>query len=266
MMPAGLSSHRNSPVSLTTPSPQAAMLGTSCRTVVEHWLNGRGHQQKTGPLGELERHIVDRNLRRWVALGGLLFVVLAIAAVALITSAPDNTASAAKVLSYYTQHKNSGYVTAFLLEAAVVVVLWFFWYMRNLLVDAGADARLTTLGFAGAIVFGVGGGIGGGMKWVMSDSVGHLTPATLQGLNAVGVDLGTVLSGAGSALLLFALSIAIIKSGALAKWLGWLGIVLGVVSLIAMIGPVPVAIWVLVASLVLAASTTQRAGIPATTT
>ena len=208
---------------------------------------------------------MDANLRRWLAVSGLLFVILAVAAVTVISSVPDNTASVAKVLSYYTQHKDSGYVTAILLEGAVVVALCFFWYLRNLLVDAGADARLTTLGFAGAIVFGVGGAVGGGMKWVMSDAVSHVTPATLQGLNAVQDDLNTILSGAGSALLLFATSIAIIKSGALPKWLGWLGIGLGAVSLADLIGPVPVAIWVLVASVVLVATSKQAAVTPATT-
>lgn len=206
---------------------------------------------------------MNANLRRWIAIGGLLFVILLVAAVAMISSAPDNTASVAKVLSYYAQHKNSGYVTALVLEAAVVVALWFFWYLRNLLVDAGADVRLTTLGFAGAIVFGVGGGLGGGMRWVMSDSVSYVTPATLQGLNAVQVDLNTILSGAGSALLLLATSIAIIRSGALAKALGWFGIVLGVVSL-APTGPVPLAVWVLVACVVLLVSST-RAAVTATT-
>jgi hypothetical protein len=208
---------------------------------------------------------MNGNLRRWVALGGLLFVVLVIAAVAVISSAPDNTASVAKVLSYYTQHKSSGYVSALVLEASVVVALWFFWYLRNLLVDAGADVRLTTLGFSGAIVFGVGGGVGGGMRWVMSDSVSYVTPATLQGLNAVQVDLNTILGGAGSALLLLATSIAIIRSGALAKGLGWLGIVLGVVSL-APTGPVPVAVWVLVACVVLLVSSTRAAVTAPTTT
>jgi hypothetical protein len=201
---------------------------------------------------------MDANLRRWVAFGGLLFVILMIIAVTAISSAPDNTASAAKVLSYYTQHKNSGYVAAILLEVAVVVALWFFWYLRNLLIDAGADARLTTLGFAGAVVFGIAGGVGGGMKWVMSDAVSHVTSATLQGLNAVEDDLNTILTGAGAALLLFATGIAIIKSGALPKWVGWLGIVAGAVSL-APTGPVPLAVWVLVASVVLAVSSKQPA-------
>ncbi len=209
---------------------------------------------------------MDASLRRWVALGGLLFVILVVPAVMVIASAPDNTASMAKVLTYYTHHKTSGYVIAILLEAAVAVALWFFWYLRNLLVDAGADARLATLGFAGAILFGVGGGLGGGMRWVLSDSVGHITPAALQGLNALQADLNTIVSGAGTALLLFATSIAIIRSGAMAKWLGWLGIALGVVDLITMLGPVPVAIWAFVASIVLVASGRRAALAPAATT
>ncbi len=205
-----------------------------------------------------------QNPRRWAALGGLLFVVLLVVAVAGISSAPDNTAGVAKVLNYYSQHKDSGYVIAVVLEVAVVVALWFFWHLRNVLVEAGADPRLTALGFAGAIVLGVSGGLGGGMRWVVSDAVGHVTPATLQGLNAVQADVNSILGGAGSAVLLFATSFAIIGSGALAKWLGWLGIVLGVVSL-APTGPVPVAIWVFLTCVVLLVSRKEAAGIASTT-
>jgi hypothetical protein len=63
-----------------------------------------------------------------------------------------------------------------------------------------------------------------------------------------------VRSGVGPTLFLLATGIAIVKGGALAKWLGWLGIVLGVVSLTGFIGPLPAGIWVLVASIVLLAS------------
>ena len=197
---------------------------------------------------------MEANLRRWIGLGGLFFVVLVIVAVALTSSVPDNTASAAKVWSYYSRHKGANYVSGYVLEAAVIVGLVFFWYLRNWLIDAGADARLTTLGFAGAVVFGVSGAVGGGMKFAMADAVNHVTPTTLQGLNVVQQDLNFVLAGVGSALFLFATSIAILRSGALAKWLGWLGIVMGVASLLVVFGPIPARIWVLVTCIVLLTS------------
>ena len=81
----------------------------------------------------------------WV---GLLFVVLLVAVVAIFSAEPASAARLASVVSYYSQHENTGYVGAFMLELAVVA-LSFFWYLRNVLMDVGADARLTMLAFAG---------------------------------------------------------------------------------------------------------------------
>jgi hypothetical protein len=50
---------------------------------------------------------MDTGVRRWIGLGGLVFVALVIVAVAFFSSAPGTNANAAKVVSYYTQHKNA---------------------------------------------------------------------------------------------------------------------------------------------------------------
>lgn len=206
------------------------------------------------PKMKSEVRNMEMNVKRWVAAGGLLFVGLIVAVTAFSGSAPDATASVAKVASYFANHQSSARVTSYLLEAAVMVGLWFFWNLRNLLIDAGADARLTTLGFSGAIVFGIGGAVSGGMMVVMADAVKHVTPATLQGLNALHDDLNTTLGAVGPAVFLFATSIAIVRSSALPRWLGWLGVVMGVVSLPAFLGPVPAGLWILVVSVALLAS------------
>lgn len=197
---------------------------------------------------------MDMNLKRWVAFAGLLFVACIVAMTALSGSAPEGTASATKVVAYYASHTTGAHVTSYLLEVAVIVGLWFFWYLRNLLIDAGADARLTTLGFVGAIVFGIGGAVSGGMMLVMADAANHVPPATLQGLSVLQQDLNTTLSAVGPTVFLLATSIAVLRSGALAAWLGWLGIVMGVVSVPAFLGPVPAGVWVLVTSVALVAS------------
>lgn len=197
---------------------------------------------------------MDANLKRRVGLGGLLFVALLVVALVIGFSGPNGTASAAKVVNYYDKHKNASAIYAYLLEAAVIVGLAYFWYLRNWLIERGADARLTTLGFAGALVFGVGGAVSGGTRWALSDAVGHVTPAVLQAFSIMQDDLNTVLGAVGPSVFLFATGAAILRSGAMARWAGWLAIVMGVLSLPAFLGPLPVGIWILVTAIVMATS------------
>jgi hypothetical protein len=66
-----------------------------------------------------------------------------------------------------------------------------------------------------------------------------MSPRRLARLNALQPDLNTTTGAVGPTVFLFATSVAILRSAAMAKWLGWLGVVSGVVSLPAFLGPVP---------------------------
>jgi hypothetical protein len=197
---------------------------------------------------------MDLSLRRWIGIGGLVFVALIVVSVIMTGSnAPASNASVAKIVSFYHQHKTNALVSAYLLELAVFVGLFFFWYLRGLLVADGADRTLATLSFAGAVIFGVSGGIAGGILWALSDAANNVGAATMQTLNILQNDLNTTLTGAGQAVFLAATGYVVVKSSAMTRWLGWLAIVFAVVALLGVVGPIPTGLWVLIASIVILA-------------
>ncbi len=166
-------------------------------------------------------------------------------------------------------------VNAYLIGFAVFIGIFFFWYLRDLVATVETNRRLATVGFAGALIFAVSGGLDASVFWASQDAVGHVDPATMQTLNVLQLDGATFLAGPGIAVFLIATGIALIRSGVLAKWLGWVGVALGVVALAlpAAFGPLPAGLWILVASIVIlatsrgdAAATVEGRPIPATRT
>lgn len=196
---------------------------------------------------------MDARLRRWLGLNGVLFVALVAVAVVLSgSSSPQANASAAKVASEYGKHRSANLTSAILLEGGVFVGLFFFWYLRNLLANDADTQRLASLGFAGAVVFGISGCVAGGLRWSLADGAKYLDPASLQVLNILQNDFNNVIIGVGQAVFLIATGGVIIRHpSALPKWLGWLGVVLGVLALFPLVGPIYAGLWVLVASIVL---------------
>ena len=196
---------------------------------------------------------MDARLRRWLGLNGVLFVGLVVVSVVLSgSSSPQSNASAAKVASEYGKHRSANLASAILLEGAVFVGLFFFWYLRNLLASADDSQRLISLGFAGAVLFAISGCIAGGLRWSLADGAKYLDPSSLQVLNILQNDFNNNIIAVGQAVFLIATGGVIMRhSTALPKWLGWLGIVLGVLALFPLLGPIYAGVWVLVASIVL---------------
>ena len=195
---------------------------------------------------------MDRRLRRWVGVAGLVFVVLVVLSGVLSGNAPNTHASAAKVVAFYHKHKSGIAAQAYFVEAAIFVGLFFFWYLRDLVATVPANRRLATIGFAGVVIFAVSGGMSAGLNWAAADSVGHVDPTVTQTLNVLQMDLVNFVTGPGAGVFLVATGIALIRSGILGRWLGWVGVILGVVSLILpFFGPLPTGLWVLIASIVI---------------
>ena len=83
--------------------------------------------------------------------------------------------------------------------------------------------------FAGGILIAVGGAIFTSLDVAQIDARHDITPQAAQALNVLGNDFFFPFE---IGLIVFALSIglAIIASGALPKWLGWVMVVIGVVA------------------------------------
>jgi hypothetical protein len=195
---------------------------------------------------------MDLIMKRWIALGGLVFVVLVVLATVLF-AVPGTHDSAAKVASTYAAHKNSVAVVAYLIGVAVLEGVFYFWYLRDLICTVESNRRLATIGFAGALLFAASGGLTAGIYWTAYDLVGHAPASTFQLLNAMQYETTAFLTGPGIAIFLVATGAAIIRSGVLPKWLGWLGVVGAVVAIVLpiVVGPIPAGVWILVASIVM---------------
>ncbi|MBV9661355.1 MAG: DUF4386 family protein [Acidimicrobiales bacterium] len=194
---------------------------------------------------------METSTKRSLAYGGLLFVAIVVVAV-VIASPPSTNATADKVMSYYHAHQGITYASAYLITLAVLVGIPYFWFLREHLARTATEGRkLLTIGFAGAILFAVSGLLGAGMKFVLADGshAGNIPSATLQALNLLQQDFNTPANAAGTALFLIPTGLAIVRAGGLPRWLGWVGIVLGIISATGFAGPIGVGLWILAASI-----------------
>jgi hypothetical protein len=171
--------------------------------------------------------------RRWMGIGGLIFVALAVALVLVVPSMPDIHADSVKLASYYTNSRGSRFaIQGFLTMAAVVVGGFWFWYFRDFLAEVPGARRLATVGFAGALIFAVSGGFGAGLDFVTSDAAGHASTSTIQVLNYFQSDLDLGLTASGTVLFLMATALVIIRFRTLPVWLGWVAVLFAVASFV----------------------------------
>lgn len=191
--------------------------------------------------------------QRRLGFAGIAFVVLLVVSIFLVPNAPQTNASAAKIVSYYHDHKAGLVATSFVIELAVFVGVAFFWYLReHLAAAAPAGRRLLTLGFAGGLIFAISGAVAAGISFALADHVGHIDPTVTQVLNVFSSDVSPFMGAPGIALFLGATGVVIITSKALPVWLGWAGVVLAVVALVVgFFGLLGVGLWILATSITL---------------
>jgi hypothetical protein len=198
--------------------------------------------------------------QRLLAASGLVFIALIAASIFILPNAPDSHASAAQAVAFYHAHKTATGLAAHLIVLGIFVGLFFFWYFRNLIGTTPATKHLATVGFAGAVLFAVSGGVAAASYYALGDAIGHTGPSTIQTLNLFQADFADGVGEAGVAVFLVASSIAILRGGRrLPSWVGWLGIVLGVGSVLVIgLGVPAMGLWLLVTCIVMLVRTTSR--------
>jgi hypothetical protein len=198
--------------------------------------------------------------QRWLGVAGLVFVVLVVVAVVTSSNVTAHS-SAAQVVASVHKHKSAIQFGAFATGLAVLEGLFFLWYLREYLCEVVSNRRLATLAFAGVIIFATSGTLGAGIRLSMADAVDHVDPIVLQTLNVLQNDLNTFMAGAGTAVFLVANGIAIIRNGPLPTWVGWAGVVLGILGALA--GAPAAALWILIVSIVILVRAGQAVAAPA---
>jgi hypothetical protein len=195
----------------------------------------------------------EDHLRRWVGLGGLALVVVLIVTIFTTANSLSSTASPAKVVTFVRDHRGNLYLNAYLTSLTVLIGSAFLWYLREVVAPTAVGRRLANLGFAGAVLFLVGGIYAAGSFFAMADVAHHADPNVLQTLNIFSEDVNGF-SGASTALMMGATSLAILRSKALPSWLAYVGLVLAVASFaIPFLGLPAVGLWVLLTTVVILA-------------
>ena len=170
--------------------------------------------------------------RDWLGpLTGVAFVAVLIAVFALIGDGQDATKkSAQEIVNHYKDNKDQEFIGGILSGLAGVLFLFFAGWLRKVLREAeGPGGVLSAVAFAGAIVFAVGGAIGGTLHIVLADTADDISPVAVQAINAIDWDY-FIPFAVGMTTLLIASGLSVIRHGALPKWLGWVALVIGVAS------------------------------------
>jgi hypothetical protein len=204
----------------------------------------------------------------WARLGSLvaaaLFVVLLVLGFVLSGDTPSVTASTTKVLSYYQAHSDRIDLASYLVGLSIVFGLFWFGSLRAYLRESPAAERLMVVFVMGAVLFAVSGAIVSGLGFALSDSPKHLTPAAAQALNTLESDLQATAFLGGMAVMWVASGLAIVRSRLLPAWLGWVAIVLGVVSVtpIGWLTVFALVVWTVIVSALVYVRTAPTAAVP----
>ena len=194
-----------------------------------------------------------RGLERFAPLTGVLFVVLVVVAVIVGGETPDADDGIAKVVAYWSDNDGKAIASAIIAAYSAVFFLWFAGTLRAVLAAAeGPPTRLASTAWGGAILVTVGWSILIAATFVAADTAGDVAPQVTQTLSVLQADFFFPLA-VGAGVFLLANGLAILRTGALQSWIGWVAVVLGVaaISPVGFFAIVLMLVWILVVSVVL---------------
>jgi hypothetical protein len=164
-------------------------------------------------------------------LSGIVFVVLvAFAFVVLGGDTPEVKASGAKVASYYSDHNDREGAAVFVIIIAMLFAGIFVATLWATLRWASASSAWSAVALVGGIVAIVGFLVAAGIHLALTEAADkNYSPDTLRVLNALDSDTFPAFA-AGMALLIVGSGAALVTSSVFPSWLGWVGVVLGVLG------------------------------------
>jgi hypothetical protein len=169
--------------------------------------------------------------QRALAISGLVFAGLIVAAFAITANQVDESASTAKAFAYYNDHQNAEIVSALLVHVAAVALVFFGAGLRSALRGGeGEESTYSVIAFGGAVFAAVGFVIA---AWVSlaaataADQGSREAVYTLNQLNSV----NWIPFTAGLSVMMLGAGIGGLRTVALPKVLSWAAIVLGIAFL-----------------------------------
>jgi hypothetical protein len=169
--------------------------------------------------------------RKWAWTGIAFFVFMAVSVFFLNTDTPGEKASAQQVISYYNSHNGRSMVDIFLAPAAVTLLVIYFTYLRARVREAGVKSEIgPTAMLAGAVIWAGGGLLGSVGELLVTDASYHHQAQVAQTANVFN-NVTWMPFIAGIAVTMIGAGVTILQSSLLPKWMGYVALVAGVVSL-----------------------------------
>jgi hypothetical protein len=193
------------------------------------------------------------NKERLLPLTGVAFVVLLIASFAIGGEPPTADEGAQEIVDFYVDNKDAIMISSIIGSLSLLSFVFFIAYLRRRLEAAdGETGIVTTTLVIGAAVLATGAAIDGTILFALAEAAEDIDPVAVQALQALW-DNDFLPMALGLATVILSAGIGVVKTGLLPKWLGWIAIILAVVSFtpagfIAFLGS---ALWILVASILL---------------
>ena len=198
---------------------------------------------------------MESQKRNLAPLTGALFVVLVlIAFIPLGGNTPEGDDSAQKVVSFYSGHETREIIASIVLALGAVSLLFFSATLKQRLEALEPDPGiLPTVAFGAGIVASGGFLAAATLHFALADYAGDIQGSAAQALNAIDSDFFLPFA-MGIAALVLATSLWLVRTKLLLPtWLGWVGIVLFVVSFtpVGFIAFGLAGIWIIVVSILL---------------
>ncbi|MDX6199492.1 MAG: hypothetical protein QOJ79_2643 [Actinomycetota bacterium] len=188
---------------------------------------------------------------RWLALLGPLFLVLMVVVMALSGSTPGENWSGQRIITHYHGKVGVNLAAAFLVGPAVVALLLFVSAFRlQLSREVGAPRKLVQYG---AVVYGVALLMTAVVSLAEVSAADDKQAGAAQAMNYLN-NAGWIPIVIGAGALLIGAGWSVLRSGILPSWLGWISLVVGVISLLGpggFVGFFVAPIWVAVAGVML---------------
>lgn len=180
----------------------------------------------------------DQRMARWLgplALGFLICVVLGFFVLSS-TDSPDQNASPATIVNYYAAHSTRELAALYVIGVGLGLLAFFVSGLRIALRAAsGGHAWLPTTAFVGGLLYIGGFAVEGLLHFALIEAGYNRRPDIASTVNFIDNN-GQVPTFLGLTVMALATGICILAGSTLPAWLGWLSILVGLVTVAGPVG------------------------------
>lgn len=193
--------------------------------------------------------------RSWMApLTGVAFVVFMIAGFIIGGEPPDADSPVQDIVNWYADNDTSVGVAAALIGIGGIFLVFFGNHLRRVYAAAprGSGSAVAPVALVGTAIVAIGFAIDATILIALASAADDIAPASTQALQALW-DNDFLPIALGIELFLISNAIAVLSTGVLPRWLGWIAIlfvILGVTP-IGFVSFIGTGLWILVVAIIL---------------